>query len=985
MNRQQSGTITKSIIFSSFFINIKYRQEIYIKLSIFEYNYSTIKIIDMNKFRFNKSLLAILTISLFIFSCNRSPENDKLEINYEKYQLDNGLQVILHTDHSDPMISYAIMYHVGSSREVPGKTGFAHLFEHLLFGGSENVPTGTFDKIIEGVGGSNNGFTSRDVTTYFEMFPKNALEKVLWLESDRMGFFINSVTPRLLAIQQNVVQNEKRQGEDNSPYGFTDYVISKNLYPATHPYNWEVIGEMEDLKNASLDDVRSYYDHFYGPNNATLVLAGDFNPDSVKILINKYFGEIKSHGEVAQRSAMVPSLEKTVKLYHEDNFANVPEITLVWPVPQAYEKDAYALNFLANLLADGKKAPLYKVLVKEKGLTSRTTAYNMSDELTGEFTISIRANEGKTLKEIEDAVFEAFERFEKEGITEKDIERVKASTEKDFYNRISSVFIKSLQLAFYNTFLNDPGFIEKDIENIKAVTLNDVLMVYDKYVKGKPHVVTSFVPKGEIGMLAENSVPAGVVEENINEASQVEIALEGEDKYEKTHSTVDRTIEPPAGKEPEVTVPKIWKAIIANGIEVYGIENKELPLVNISMVINGGVSQDDISLPGVAGMVASVLPQGTRNKTPEELEEEIELLGSDINMYAGLEEISFSANTLSRNFAKTVSLMKEMILEPRWDSAEFSMARLRTKNWIIQAEAQPRSVGSNYLMKLLYGTDNIFGYNSAGTMESIDKINMEDLKAFYNKNFSPTVTKIVVAGNVSEDEVLEALKPLVMDWKAKDVAINNYPVPSGPINSQIYFIDIPGSRQSVIYIGYLALSRDNPDYVKADFVNYRLGGAFTSFLNQILREEKGFTYGASSYFQEMKTKAPFVASSQVRSDATFESVKIFRDEMEKFRNGLSDTDLQFIKDCMIRSNALRFETNGSLVGMLTTMAKYALPDDYVKKDESVIKNITADDAKAVIDKYIVPDKMYYVVVGDAATQLKPLEKIGFGKPILVKP
>ena len=273
------------------------------------------------------SILALISVST---ACTRAPHQaDKLKISYEKYVMPNGLQVILHTDHSDPMIAYAIMYHVGSSREIPGKTGFAHLFEHLLFGGSENVAPGKFDKILEGAGGTNNGFTERDITTYYEMFPKNALEKILWMESDRMGFFINSVTRHSLAVQQNVVSNEKRQREDNTPYGFTDYVIDKNLYPVDHPYNWEVIGEMADLRNASLEDVKAYYEHFYGPNNATLVLAGDFNPDSAKVLINKYFGEIKSHGEVANRSAMIPTLQKTVKLFHEDNFANVPEITPV--------------------------------------------------------------------------------------------------------------------------------------------------------------------------------------------------------------------------------------------------------------------------------------------------------------------------------------------------------------------------------------------------------------------------------------------------------------------------------------------------------------------------------------------------------------------------------------------------------------------------------------------------------------------------------
>jgi zinc protease len=938
----------------------------------------------MNNFRRLTGITFILAIVIAFSSCNKTPQKDKLSIPYEKYVMPNGMQVILHADHSDPMISYAIMYHVGSSREVPGKTGFAHLFEHLLFGGSENVEPGRFDKVIEGVGGTNNGGTNRDMTVYYEMFPKNALEKVLWLESDRMGFFINSVTPRLLAIQQNVVQNEKRQSEDNSPYGFTEYVILKNLYPADHPYNWEVIGEMEDLKNATLEDVRGYYGKFYGPGNATLVLAGDFNTDSVKMLINKYFGEIKSHGDVSPRTPMPVSLSSTKKLFHEDNFANVPEITMVWPSTQYYSKDMYALDFLAKILADGKKAPLYKVLVKEKKLTSSTDAFNNSGELTGEFTIDIRANEGKTLKEIEDAIFEAFTRFEKDGITEKDVERIKASSEKAFYDGINSVLGKSFQLAFYNIFLNDPGFIEKDIENIKAVTLDDIMAAYNKYIKDKPHIVTSFVPKGQPELMAENSVSANLNEENINEASQVQIAEGGNEQVTKTPSVIDRTVEPPAAKEPEVKVPAVWKAQLANGIKVYGIENKELPLVNIGIDFEGGVSQDDISLPGVASMVSAVLPQGTKNKTPEELEEEIELLGSSISVTTSREEISMSASMLSRNFEKTLALMKEILLEPRWDTAEFTMALTRAKNAILQAEAQPRSVASMAFLRLIYGKDNIFGYNNRGTKESVDKITLSDLKTYYDKYFSPSVISIQIAGNVSKEQALEALKQLG-EWQPKEVTIKSINVPPAPEKSTIYFADIPGSRQSVIYVGYPAISRENPDYIKTEFINYRLGGAFTSIINQILREQKGYTYGANSYFQEMKSVGPFVAATMVRSDATFESVKILKEEMEKYRLGINEDDLQFIKNCMIRSNALRFETNDALAGMLSTMSKYNFPDDYIKKEEDVIKNMTVEEHKAITDKYIVPDKMYYVVVGDAATQIKPLEKIGFGKPVLYKP
>lgn len=912
-------------------------------------------------------------------SCTDKSADSVIDIPYEKYVMPNGLQVILHTDHSDPIISYAIMYHTGSSREVPGRTGFAHLFEHLLFSGSENVEPGRFDRIIEGVGGSNNGGTGRDMTVYYEQFPKNALEKILWLESDRMGFFINSVTERLMAIQQNVVQNEKRQYEDNSPYGFTEWVINRHLYPEGHPYSWTVIGEMEDLKNAGLDDVRAFYEKFYGPNNATLVLSGDFEPSEVKPLIEKYFGEIKSHGEVEKRGPIPAKLENSIRVYHEDNFANVPEITLVWPVPEAYNKDAYALDFLAMLLSDGKKAPLYKVLVKEKELTSRASAYNSSSELSGEFTINIRANEGKNLKEIEQAVQEAFTRFEKDGISDRDIERIKASSEMNFYQSINSVLGKSFQLASYNTFLGNPGFIQEDLNNIRAVTKKDVLRVYDQYIKEKPHVVTSFVPKGQLSAAAENSVPAGVKEEDITEAVQVEITDQENEGITKSASSIDRTLEPPAGSEPQVNIPPVWNAALENGIKIFGITNNELPLVNISVIIDGGVSFDAIGQPGVANLVAGVLPQGTAEKTPEELEDEIKLLGSSVSVSAGREDITMNANMLSRNFGKTIGLMTEILLKPRWDTTEFSIARNRARNAIIQEEAQPRSIAGTVFYRLIYGDNHIFGYNTKGTKESIERITVDHLKDYYGKFFAPANVKIVVAGKVTKEQVLEAFAPLAEKWEPAGHVKPSYPLPEIPQSAKIYFVDVPGARQSVIYIGYPSISRDDPDYVKADFINYRLGGAFTSIFNQILREERGYTYGASSYFGEMRTIAPFTASSMVRSDATFESVRIFRDEMKKYRTvGISEDDLLFVKNYMLRSNALRFETNSALTYMLLTMARYNLPSDYISREEEIIRNMTVEEHKLVTEKYIDPDRMYYLVVGDASTQMKALEKLGYG-------
>ncbi|MGE5347681.1 MAG: M16 family metallopeptidase, partial [Actinomycetota bacterium] len=499
-----------------------------------------------------------------------------------------------------------------------------------------------------------------------------------------------------------------------------------------------------------------------------------------------------------------------------------------------------------------------------------------------------------------------------------------------------------------------------------------------------PRVVTSFVPRGMTGMMAENSVKAAVSEEDITKASQVAIDDIPAGTVEKTPSSIDRSAEPPAGPEPEVTVPEVWRATLANGMEVIGIRNSELPLVTMNMSIAGGALLDRVDLPGVASMVAAVLPQGTRNKTPEELEEETKLLGSVISVRAGFEEITLSASSLSRNFDKTVALMKEILLEPRWDSTEFVMAQTRTRNRLLQAEARPASVASGKFYRLVYGPDNILGYDLSGTKESVAMITPGDLKAFYEKNFSPSVSKVLVAGNVTREEVIEALKPLEAEWQAKEVEITGFEAPAVPEKSQVFFVDIPGSRQSVFYCGYPALTRDNPDYVKADFANYRMGGAFTSILNQILREEKGFTYGASSSFREMKNTAPFVISTMVRSDATLETMEIITGELRKYREGISDDELMFIKNCMIRSNALRFETNEALVNMLSYIGKYGFSNDWVRKEEDVIRNMTVEDHKSITQKYFDPDRMYYVVVGDAATQMKQLEKAGFGKPVVLE-
>ena len=938
----------------------------------------------MLKHSLKSTMVAIAAFSFFMISCKDSSSTEKLSsktatklsIEFEKYQLDNGLDVVLHQDKSDPIVSLAVQYGVGSNREKAGRTGFAHLFEHMLFQESENVPQDQFFKKIQDAGGTLYGGTWKDGTIYYEIVPNNALETVLWLESDRMGFLINTVTESAFYNQQEVVQNEKRQRVDNNPYGHTSWVIDKNLYPEGHPYNWQVIGELVDLQNATIDDVKEFYNSYYGPNNATLVLAGDFETEDAKALIKKYFGEINPKAEVAKLEPQTITLSKTKRLFHEDNFATAPQLNMVWPTPQQYTEDAYALDFLAELISSGKKAPLYQVLVKDKNLTSRTTAYNNSQELAGEFYITITANNGVNLNEVEAGIFEAFKLLEKEGVSDSDVERIKAGLETGFYNGIGSVLGKSFQLAQYNVFAGDPGFITTDIENIKKVTKEDVMRVYNKYIKDKPFVMTSFVPKGQLILITENSTKAPVVEEKISE-NIAKIVKSTNQEILKTPSNFDRSVEPLQGTSPKLNIPSTWTTTLENGMKVYGIVQNEIPTVNFSLVMEGGHLLDDINKNGVANLMTDIMMEGTANKTPQELEEEIEMLGARINMYTTRESIVISANCLVRNFDETLALVEEILLEPRWDEEEFARIKIKTINEIKRSDANPNVVAGRVYNKILYGKNHIFSYPTSGTVASVEALTIEDLKAFYYKNFSPSISNFHIVGAITEADSKNNLASLGEKWKAKEVIIPSYSIDNNRDKASLYFVDIPGAKQSIINIGYISMARTDKDFYPAEVMNYKLGGSFSGNVNLILREEKGYTYGARTGFNGSKIKGTFKASSSVRTNTTGESVSIFKEEITDYKNGVSQEDLDFTKNAMIKSNARRFETQFSLLGMLQEMSTYNLPADYIAEEEAFISAMTLEQHKQLANKYLDETKMAYVVIGDAATQFSQFKDMDF--------
>lgn len=929
-------------------------------------------------------LFAFVLLSSVALAQKTAPKAN-FKIDYEKFTLANGLQVIFHIDRSDPVVAVSLTAHVGSAREKPGRTGFAHLFEHLLFLESENLGKGGLDKMTARIGGSGaNGSTNTDRTNYLQTVPNDALEKMIWAEADKLGWFINTVTDPVLAKEKQVVKNEKRQSYDNNPYGHTYYVINKQLYQANHPYNWQVIGSLEDLQNATLADVKEFFNRWYVPNNVTLVLAGDFDKVQARKWVEKYFNEIKPGEALPELPKQRAIVKQTIKVYHEDNFARLPELTMVWPTVEEYHPDSYALQVLAQYLSEGKKAPLYNVLVEDKKLTSNVSMFNITAELAGQMHLSVRAFSGKDLDLAAAAVNEAFAKFEKEGISEKDLSRIKAGLETGFYSSLSSVLGKGSQLAQYNIFAGDPGFIDKDINSTLAVTTADVKRVYDKYIKNKNYVATSFVPKGQVALALEGSSKADVVEEAIVQGAEETIDASANATYKPTPSSFDRSKEPDYGKAPEIKAPAVWTEQLSNGLKLYGIENNEVPLVQFELVIDGGMLLEDINKIGVANLMAKMMTQGTKNKTPEQLEDAIEQLGASISFSSSAEDVRVRVNTLARNYTATLALLQEMLLEPRWDVKEFDLLKQNVISQIRQQEANPGAIAQNNYSQLLYGKDNIRSKNTLGTLESVNAITLDDLKAYYSKNISPTVARMHIVGSLNKATITSSLASLATNWKSKQVQLPALTKPQAPTKSQVYFYDVPDAKQSVIRFGYPALAATDKDYYPVTVMNYILGGGgFASQLTQQLREGKGYTYGINSSFSGTNNVGPFTVASNVRTNVTLESAQAVKEILENYGKNYTDKDLATTKGFLIKSNARAFETAGSKLNMLENISKYGWKADYVKEREEIVKNMSIAEIQALANKYLDVNKMIWLIVGDAKTQLPRLNALGFGEPILL--
>ncbi len=914
-------------------------------------------------------------------ACGAGDTGSGLNINYEKYEMDNGLDVVLHIDRSDPVVAVAMTFHVGSAREVEGRTGFAHLFEHLFFLDSENLGPGGLDKLMTRVGSSTNGSTSTDRTNYFEVVPRDALEKTLWAESDKLGFFINTVSESVVAKEKQVVKNEKRQGVDNQPYGHTSFVIDKALYPESHPYNWQVIGSLADLDAASLADVQDFHREWYGPNNATLVVAGDIDVAETKAWIEKYFGDIPARPTpVVERPAPV-TLTSSVRLSHEDNFARVPELRLVWPSVPTYHNDSYALGILADLLTDGKQTPFYKVIVEEEEVAPSVVGFSGHAELAGEFNLRIRTYADVDLDSALAAVNKAFTRFE-EGIPASELERVKAQYETQFYGGLSSVIGKAFQLARYNLFAPTPGYFKEDLERTLAVTAEDVMRVYERYIQDQPRVATSFVPQGMSELALSDSRVADVVVEPIILGVETSFTVERGTAITDAAGSFDRSVEPAFGEPPALSAPVVRGDTLINGVKVFAIEDRELPIVQFEIRLRGGHLLDDPARPGVANLLARTMTEGTASKTPDELEQAIDLLGANVTVTSDAESFVIRGTTLARNYVPTMNLVGEILLEPRWDEERFALAKQAVRNTLRQRSANPNALANDVFRKLVYG-DHVLAQNSLGHIDIIDGITISDLQAYYENALVPGVAAFHAAGAVNFDEVTAALTGIAERWNAADISFPE-PPNRGDRHAGLYFLDVPNASQSVVIIGQLALAESDPDFYPATVMNFRLGGGgFASDLTQVLREGKGYTYGIRSTFVGTEFPGPFLITSGVRSNVTLESLELIKDIVERHGPGFDDDDLAATKDFLIKNNARAFETLGAKLGLLADMTSYGFPSDYVLQRETIVRDMNIERIRELAEQYLDPSNMVWLVVGDARTQRGRLRSLGLGDPITV--
>lgn len=897
----------------------------------------------------------------------------EVAIPFEKYVLPNGLTLIIHEDHSDPVVHVDVTYHVGSAREEIGKSGFAHFFEHMMFQGSDNVEKGEHFKVITEAGGTLNGTTNRDRTNYFETVPSNQLEKMLWLEADRMGFLLDAVTQEKFENQRSTVKNERGQNYDNRPYGLVSEFASKNLYPYGHPYSWLTIGYIEDLNRVNVNDLKNFFLRWYGPNNATLTVGGDVNPAEVVKLAEKYFGSIPK-GPAVEKTVLAPvKMDKDRYVSYVDNFARAALLVKVFPTVPDYHADVPALTCLAQILGQGKNSTFYQEMVKNQRVLQATTNSQHS-ELAGEFYIQVVPFPGKSLAYADSLVREAMLAFEKRGVTDEDIAKFKGGIESQYLNRLQTVSGKVSQLAAFETFTGNPDMVGELLRRYLAVTKEDVMRAYQTYIRNKPSVTVSVLNKGGEKLIAAADNyqvdPAGY--------KAPSYGYEGL-TYNKPKDNFDRSKVPGNGPNPTVKVPPVWKKDLGNGIRAMGTANTELPVVTMFVTIPGGhlTQANDTGKLGLSGMTAAMMNEDTKNFTAEQMSLELQKLGSSINVRSDLDEMTFQLQCLKKNLDKTLALLEERMLNPRFTQEAFSRLQKQQLESFKQQKSQPSSVADQVWNRVSFGT-NMLGLSQAGTETSVKSLTLADVQAHYDNWMTSQGAKVVVVGDITQAEIEPKLAFLKKLPNKKTVVPS--PTATAPkAKGKIYVVDIPKAAQTEFRVGYVTGMKYDAtgEYYRAGLMNYPLGGSFNSIINFNLRETRGWTYGARSGFSSDQYTGRFQFSSGIRADATDSALTdLLKDMRDYSEKGVKPEDLAFTKSAIGQRDALAYESVFQKAVFLERLQQYNLPTSFVDQQNKILKDITKAEIDALARKWIQVDKMDILLVGDKSKFMSALPKYG---------
>ena len=900
-------------------------------------------------------------------------ENGKTIIPYQKFVLDNGLTLILHSDNSDPLVHVDITYHVGSGREDLGKSGFAHFFEHMMFQGSENVDDEQHFKLVTEAGGTMNGTTNTDRTNYFQTVPANQLEKMLWLEADRMGFLVDAVTQEKFEVQRETVKNERGQRVDNRPYGRLNERVSEALYPAGHAYSWPVIGYLDDLNRVNVNDLKAFFLRWYGPNNATLTIGGDINITETLVLVKKYFGSIPRGPEVAMPEKSVIEIAEDRYISMEDN-VHLPLLYMTYPTVSLRHADEAPLDVLSSILGGGKASLLYKNLVKTQFAVQAEVSHPCA-ELSCTFSLYALPHpaSGKSLSDIENVIRDTLVEFEQRGVEDDDLLKAKADMEASFIFGLQSVSGKVSQLAANQTFSNNPNYIAQDIARYNNVTKEDVMRVFKKYIKDQHGVIMSVVPNGQLSAIAakDNFVPGPRSSGNGASTSADDIAVR------KEIDDFDRSIIPIAGANKAVDIPEMWQHNFDNGISILGAQSSETPTTSVLLKIPAGHYYNVKNTAGTAGLVASMLKESTTERSAEEMSKALQKLGSSIYISAGNLYLNINISSLTKNLDATLTLVNEQLRAPAFLESEFERLKSNAIQGALNNRKDAGYLASTAYRQLLNG-DNIASMPSSGNEKSLTNISLDDVKAFYQQQVKPFGGQLIAVSDLGQAELTKSLS-ILEDWEGKAVDLNlSLPEGDGKMGV-IYLVNKDDAAQSAIRIGKRSMTEDiTGEYYKSSLMNFALGGAFNSRINLNLREDKGYTYGARSYFNGGKLSGYYTATAEVRADATDKSIVEFINEIKDYsERGITDDELMFMRNSINQKDALKYETPRAKLAFLAQILEHDLTPDFVRQRAEIVTNITKAEINALAKKHLAVDDMLMVVVGDAKTLRPQLKALGY--------